>query len=58
MGKSESRFYTILSRGRDKIAEAGLDDTGYVGQVTQDMDCDIVYSNGSFMQYPEGIQTD
>jgi hypothetical protein len=26
--------------------------------VTTDMDCDIVYSNGSFASYPEGIQTD
>jgi general secretion pathway protein G len=58
MGKSESRFYTILSRGRDKITQAALDASSYVGKITGDMDCDIVYSNGSFMQYPEGIQTD
>ena len=56
--KSESRFYSIGSAGRDLVMEANLDDTNYVGNVTTDMDCDIVYSNGSFMQYPEGIQTD
>jgi hypothetical protein len=55
---SESRFYTLASAARDKQLESGLTDTAYNGRVTQDMDCDIVYSNGSFMSYPEGIQTD
>ena len=56
--KSESRFYTILSATRDKITEYALDSTSYNGRVTSVMDCDIVYSNGSFVSYPEGIQTD
>jgi type II secretion system protein G len=55
---SESRFYTLASAARDKLLEAALTSATYNGRVTQDMDCDIVYSNGSFMSYPEGIQTD
>ncbi len=30
--------------------------TGYTLGTTTDMDCDIVYSNGSFTVFPEGIQ--
>ena len=54
---SESRFYTLASAARDKLLSSG-DLTGYTSTVTSDMDCDIVYSNGSFVQYPEGVQTD
>ena len=53
---SESRFYTLGSCARDKISEGAL--TSFSSRVTTDMDCDIVYSNGSFVSYPEGIQTD
>ena len=56
--KSESRFYTLLSATRDKTTEAALDSSTFNGRVTSVMDCDIVYSNGSFVSYPEGIQTD
>jgi type II secretion system protein G len=56
--RSESRFYTLLSAGRDKITEAALDDSGYLRAPTTDMDCDIVYANGTFVSYPEGVQTD
>jgi len=55
---SESRFYTLGSAARDRIFEAGLNSGSYNARYTTSMDCDIVYSNGSFMSYPEGIQTD
>jgi general secretion pathway protein G len=55
---SQSRFYTLASAARDKQLEGGLTSATYNGRVTTDMDCDIVYSNGSFMSYPEGVQTD
>ena len=55
---SESRFYTLASAARDKQLETGLTSGIYNGRITSDMDSDIVYSNGSFMSYPEGIQTD
>ena len=53
---SESRFYTLVSATRDKVTDAGS--WAVSSRVTTDMDCDIVYSNGSFVSYPEGIQTD
>ena len=56
-GASESRFYTLASAARDKLLASG-NLTGYSSVVTSSMDCDIVYSNGSFVQYPEGVQTD
>ena len=56
--RSESRFYTLGSAARDKVFEAALNSSAYNGRTTTVMDCDIVYSNGSFMSYPDGIQTD
>lgn len=53
---SQSRFYTLASAARDKILSGALD--SYGANITSSMDCDIVYSNGSFVQYPEGVQTD
>jgi len=53
---SESRFYTLGCAARDRVFEGAL--STYVARVTTDMDCDIIYSNGSFVSYPEGIQTD
>ena len=44
--------YHVRSFGRDGIA-----DTPPPGGPTYDFDCDIIYSNGSFTQYPDGIQT-
>ena len=55
---SESRFYTIGSAGRDKLWETGLDADSYDRDPTTVMDCDIVYANGTFISYPEGVQTD
>lgn len=58
--QSESRFYSVASSARDKVWEFGgnLDNNNYNRVPTSDMDCDIVYSNGTFMSYPEGVQTD
>ena len=54
--KSESRFYTLGCLARDKVSEGAL--TTFTSRVTTQMDCDIIYSNGSFVSYPEGIQVD
>jgi len=43
--------YLITSYGRDRKV-----DSTFVGGGTQNFDCDIMYSNGSFVQYPEGVQ--
>jgi len=44
--------YGIASAGRD-----GTMATSVTAGATTNFDCDIVYSNGSFVAYPEGVQT-
>ena len=46
-----AQAYGIVSKGKD-----GVKDSSYVCGPTTNFDCDIVYSNGTFMQYPEGVQ--
>ena len=43
--------YTFLSYGKDKKPSSSS-----IGG-TKDFDCDIIYQNGTFVAYPEGIQT-
>jgi len=45
--------YTIQSWGRDRT-DSGIT----AGIITRDFDCDIGYSMGVFIQYPEGIQSE
>ena len=45
--------YGIRSQGKDGAFSTGA----YTVGPTSLFDCDIVYSNGSFIVYPEGIQT-
>jgi type IV pilus assembly protein PilA len=47
-----AQIYVIVSSGRDRTEAA----TEVPGAFTS-FDCDIVYSNGSFLSYPEGVQT-
>jgi len=44
--------YGIASAGRD-----GSMANSVTAGATTNFDCDIVYSNGSFVAYPEGVQT-
>jgi len=48
--------YAIVSAGKNKIFEAGALDE-YTRGTTSNFDCDIVFSNGEFVQYPEGVQS-
>ena len=50
-GQTAAQVYAIISYGKDGIA-----DGAWVGGATTNFDCDIVYSNGTFIQYPEGVQ--
>jgi type II secretion system protein G len=50
-GAVAAQQYAIISFGRDGKAEGTL-----VGSSTTNFDCDIVYSQGGFLQYPEGVQ--
>ncbi|MGZ7040779.1 MAG: type IV pilin protein [Thermoanaerobaculia bacterium] len=49
---SNGQVYGIRSKGKDNAFQSGA----YTIGGTQAFDCDIVYSNGSFIQFPEGIQ--
>jgi general secretion pathway protein G len=44
--------YAIVSPGRD-----GVYNSSQSLGVTTDYDCDVIYSNGTFLSYPEGAQT-
>jgi type II secretion system protein G len=49
-GATAAQQYVIISYGKDGAASA------YPGGATTNFDCDIVYGNGTFLQYPEGVQ--
>ena len=51
---SNNQVYGIRSLGKDNAA----DSSSYIaGTQTKKFDCDVVYSMGSFVQWPEGMQT-
>ena len=45
------RGYTVGSTGKDGLVEGAP-----AGGMTDDFDCDILFSNGQFVQWPEGSQ--
>jgi type II secretion system protein G len=47
--------YSILSAGSDKTFQQS-GNTGTTG-TTNDFDCDILFSEGTFMMYPDGVQS-
>jgi prepilin-type N-terminal cleavage/methylation domain-containing protein len=47
------KVYAVRSPGRDGVFEG----TSYSLDSTNSPDCDIVYSNGAFIRYPESLQT-
>jgi hypothetical protein len=49
--RSNGASYTIISLGKDRLPDQGI----YKGGTT-DFKNDIVFSNGSFVAYPEGLQ--
>lgn len=50
----DAKEYAIRSRGRDGV----VDGTDYTQGETPNSDCDIIYSNGSFVTYPAVAQQD
>jgi general secretion pathway protein G len=48
----QATSYGIRSAGRDGTYSGST----YAIGATSDYDCDIVYSNGTFVAYPEGVQ--
>lgn len=51
-GTIAAAAYAIRSTGRDGQFEG----TSYINAPTTNFDCDIVYSNGQFLVWPEGVQ--
>ena len=51
---AEGKVYAIRSPGRDGIFEG----PSYSAEPTKSPDCDIVYSNGNFVRFPESVQAD
>jgi type II secretion system protein G len=51
-GGQQAQRYAIISGGRDGVVA-----TNPVMGPTSDFDCDIIYSNGTFLAYPDGLQT-
>jgi general secretion pathway protein G len=52
-----NRSYSIESLGADQKDEATETTSTAAPIVTGNFDCDIVFSNGNFVEYPEGIQS-
>jgi hypothetical protein len=48
---SDGKAYSLVSWGKDGIPDAQK------GGATNSFDCDIVFSNGAFFQWPSGTQT-
>jgi len=46
-----AQIYVIISYGKDATAQGS-----YAGGATTNFDCDILFSNGAFTQYPDGVQ--
>jgi len=46
-----AQVYAIISYGKDAATQSTPN-----GGATTNFDCDIIYSNGTFLQYPEGVQ--
>ena len=49
-----AQVYAIVSYGKNAASDSIVN--GGAGGATTNFDCDIIYSNGTFVQYPEGIQ--
>jgi type II secretion system protein G len=50
-GASSGQGYTTYSTGKDGAAEGSP-----AGGMTNDFDCDILFIDGQFVQWPEGMQ--
>lgn len=55
---SDTTIYTVGSLAKDGSAGGTLTLNPATGGPVQDFDCDIIFSGGSFIQWPEGTQSD
>jgi type II secretion system protein G len=49
--------YSIKSIGADKTDNSSSTTSSATAITTRNFDCDIIYSDGSFVMYPEGVQS-
>jgi general secretion pathway protein G len=56
IGKT-NRSYSIMSWGADQKAAGTIPTSVTAPVITGNFDCDIIFSNGNFVVYPEGIQS-
>jgi type II secretion system protein G len=54
---STTSSYAIRSTGADKADDASNPTSNASAITTGNFDCDIIYSDGSFVKYPEGVQS-
>lgn len=54
---SDPRNYAIKSFGADQANNTDGTTSANAPITTGDFDCDIIFSNGNFVMYPEGIQS-
>lgn len=51
LSKGDAQLYVILSFGSDHIADAGA----YTNRAVTKFEDDLVFTNGTFLQFPEGV---
>ncbi len=49
--------YAVKSTGADKTSQTDSLTSAASAITTGNFDCDIIYSDGTFVQYPEGVQS-
>ena len=55
---TDGNSYSIASGGANKgFEDAGKTSNAVNEMTTGNFDCDIIYSDGTFVQYPEGVQS-
>jgi general secretion pathway protein G len=54
---TQGSSYSIKSWGADKAEQTASTTSSASAITTQNFDCDIIYSDGSFVMYPEGVQS-
>jgi type II secretion system protein G len=54
---STTSSYAVKSTGADKVDQTASLTTAGAAITTNNFDCDIIYSDGTFVQYPEGVQS-
>ena len=54
---STTSSYAVKSVGADKTDNTASLTSAAAAITTGNFDCDIIYSDGTFVQYPEGVQS-